>query len=1163
MKTRFSYAVSALLSFLLCAAMLCGTVLPAMAEETELPSLDYYNPNIENTASLSGYDLYTALLDSTPTAGETLYWQQSDLSLKYTDFIPDSCIDTLYDGDRGVLDITIFPYTYHAANGADVTWTPTKLFLEGQAYDLVCNDGVYTAHVENCFYSGDFDMNVDYIWQVEIPQEIVYALRHEAYQKGYDALSLMVDYRKELAYYEALVKLQNDWDNYEKQKEAYANYLVEKALYDELKKEYDAYMVEYNAYKAVLDVYNEWQKYFKDYEEFPAKQQAYADYMNYYKVYKAALDKLAMFESIFQRESRGWSMYADIMGNAVTEVLSKQDLLVTSGCNPNDIYLAGSATENLRVLLKGYADLRDAQWKSNHQKYEALYNYYTRNYDALRQNFCDLYRTLKGLYENTVVSNFIGLKGKTEHYRQLVGHLFVISTSLDQSSERNDAVWRIDGMPLRDVIEDVHYFEDGDWDPKHTPYPTVEIPYAESPAIPQEPTVDCPPEPTAPPEVKNPGDPPAVVEVPISPEEAPKPIGEKPQRPVFDEAVELLWQEVENGQLKKYTSYVYPEILTVTNTIKRSISIKNFKTVTLYHPDGSVYQKIPVDYGQTITPDPYPFEDSPAYFYEWIIWGQLMPNGDVLYAKDFLITENTSLYPRYNAIAKVYYITWVVDGESYTEPYYYGVTPDPKPFIGKYPYEEQYYRYEFSGWDSEIGPVTGNKTYTGHGKAIPKEFKVTWVIKNGAERIPDLWEYDSLPVFSGDITYTDEYYVYSLDGWDKPVSRVTRAAIYTAHYKKEPLAAGGLNVAMQVIQGENDVTVLATKSSIKPNLAAAMAYEAGKTLTIFWEGKLTISFSGQELKNYIDCGCPTLNLYSEQTASSYVYRFEFSNISGNASVLPQMNIQFEYSKENDRETVFDVQTENGWERLADATYATNGAFVVRSKYAYSIVPTVNKFCNVSQMDKKAVPGDWVSLDLNCVYGYKIVGATVTDADGNVIALEGLSFQMPSSAVNVVLEVERIVYRVTFMVDGEVWHSAEYFAGDEIVLPEAPPKRIEGEHAYTFIGWGNVPAIATGEEEELVFEASFTQSTIVDDYDTGNNNDVVFTIVLPIVGAVLVLLIAFLILRRIVRKKGGWKLFGVKIRLGLKRFCFKITSVTKRLFLKIKMLKTGSSHKNQK
>ena len=267
--------------------------------------------------------------------------------------------------------------------------------------------------------------------------------------------------------------------------------------------------------------------------------------------------------------------------------------------------------------------------------------------------------------------------------------------------------------------------------------------------------------------------------------------------------------------------------------------------------------------------------------------------------------------------------------------------------------------------------------------------------------------------------------------------------------------------------------------------------------------------------------------------------------------MPQVTVQFAYSKEDGRETVFEVQIGNDWLRLNDATYVADGAFVARCQYAYNILPEPNKICNVTQLNEKAVPGEWISLKLNCVYGYKVVGAKVTDADGNEIKLEGLSFQMPASVVNVVLEVERIVYRVTFMVNGEVWHYAEYFAGDELLLPEEPPKRIEGEYAYTFIGWGNVPDIVMGEEEELVFEASFAESKIVDDYDTGNNNDVLVTVVLPIVGAVLALVIVFFILRLIIRKNGGWRVVKAKIGGKLRKWFGIIKKAVQNLLKKIK------------
>ena len=277
--------------------------------------------------------------------------------------------------------------------------------------------------------------------------------------------------------------------------------------------------------------------------------------------------------------------------------------------------------------------------------------------------------------------------------------------------------------------------------------------------------------------------------------------------------------------------------------------------------------------------------------------------------------------------------------------------------------------------------------------------------------------------------------------------------------------------------------------------------------------------------DYIQKNCPTLMLSTREEGSALIYQLEYLN-AGNVNI--QANIQFAHSKENGRETVFEKQAGNTWERLEGDEMTANGNFTARRVYAYSVVPNANENCNVAQIIEQATAGEWVSLNLDCAYGYKVVGATIVTAEGETVTVTGLSFQMPASPITVSLHVEEIIYRVVFKVDGKVWHTAEYRAGEEIVLPEDPTKAPNGDCVYTFIGWGNVPAIAMGEDEELVFEASFMESKTVSDYDTGNNNNVMITIVLPCALAAIILLVAFLIANRIVRKRGGWKKFFNKI-----------------------------------
>ena len=110
---------------------------------------------------------------------------------------------------------------------------------------------------------------------------------------------------------------------------------------------------------------------------------------------------------------------------------------------------------------------------------------------------------------------------------------------------------------------------------------------------------------------------------------------------------------------------------------------------------------------------------------------------------------------------------------------------------------------------------------------------------------------------------------------------------------------------------------------------------------------------------------------------------------------------------------------------------------------------------------------------------------------------------------------------------------------------------ENGSVYTFIGWGDVPAIAMGDVENLVFEASFTQSQTVNDYKTGNNNNVLFAIVLPCVAAAGVLVVGFFVLRRIVRRRGGWRVATAKFVARIRGWFAKVTDAFNNLFKKKK------------
>ncbi len=1160
MKTKFSYIASSLLSLLLCAVMLCGAILPASADGTELPSLDYSNPNMGEKETLSAQDLYTILLNRTPTEGETMYWKAQELSLSYTDFIPKSCIDTYYDKEVGRLTVTVSPYSYTAANGALVTWIPESFDLEGKQYALQEQNGVYVAQVDNCFYSGNFDMQVEYGCEIEVPQSVIQALMSEAYEMGTSAIAEMNEYNKKLEEYKELVEEHEAYNAYVEWEERYQNYLAEKAVYEKLVAAYEAYQAELIVYQTTLDAYNQWQNYFDQQKAYNNYLTDKANYEKFKVVYDAAVNKLAMFEGVFKRDSNGWCMYSDIMGKSVTQVLSMQETLIGKSGEEEGVNSAGDATENLRVLLKGYNDLRTKKWPSDYAKYQALYQYYTDNYDALKKNFCDLYYHLYDMYMNSagdVVYLAVGTLGKTAHYQQLVGHLYVISTSFDQNTHRNESTWIIgknkNKKTLRQVVEDVHYFPDGDWDPRNTAYPAVEVPPVKPVEPPVRPTV---PQQTAKPklpaEVKHPGNAPAVVENPANTPRPPKPekeVGEVPARPEFEEIEGVLYQEVLDGKLKAPTQDASAKKIPLTSVLEHTASIENLKTITFYDVDGKPIEEYPVHYGTEVNVDEVkaPRESTPEYTYEFLGWSYA--DGSPVTTTFVSVTENTSLYPRYLATKRMYTVTWILDGTSYSQTLYYGVTPSPELIVDTSSRETPYYIYQFSGWDPVVTPVTGDVTYEGKMERIPKKFNVTWVIKNGTESITQEWEYNQKPVFEGELSFYSPTHIYEFLTWDKTVSPVSRDVTYTAIYRATPLATGGLNTTMDIVHSDTEITVLATKSSISARQAALLAAAEGKTLTILWEGALSVSLSGDELQTYIDCGTPKIILQQTEVGSAMNYEFKYSGASANASALPSATVVFDYSNADGRETVFDLQTAEGWKRIDAAVDGVQitavGDFTARRLYSYSIIPEANEYCNVTQIITQATEGEWVTIALDCENGYKVTGATLVTTEGETITVSGESFQMPAASFTISLKVEKIVYTVIFMVDGEIWNTANYYTGDKIVLPENPTKAEENGYAYTFIGWGEVPAIAMGEDEELVFEASFHKSEIVINDNTNDGNGLIVIIVVCV--AVVVLLVVFLIARRIIRRRGGWRVVSTKIGAACKRFFSKLKKSIQALF----------------
>ncbi len=1122
MKRKFTYFGVALAVLLLLSCTL--TALFPVAAGEPLPSLLYGVPGREDNVTYSTVELYERLFGVSPTEAEAKYLGTTGITFSYNSTVPNNLLSTEYHAEEGRLSVTIRPYTYVAANGQTVTWLPVRATIDGEPMDLTECDGVYRCDLENLFYTEDFDMQVEYAWSVTVPREVLSALRTSAYSVGSDALARLSEHEKAMASYNAAMERYEAWQAYLAWQKVYDDYLLAAEAHRVAKEAYDDYCAEYDIYEDELANYNAWQDYF-DYSESTADQiAAYNKYMAYLKQIKPVEEKLALMESLFVTDSNNWQMYGSIMGGSVTKVLEDEDLLVNKlGYGEAFIRLAGDATEVLRKLLPEYARLRNEKYATEHDRIEALYGYYTKNYAELGKQFKNLYTVLKSLYEDYTVFLAIQSLGKLDHYVQFVGQLYVISTCLDESGYR-DPKWTIyDGnkaVSLSAVVESVHLLKDGVWDPAKSPMPA----YAE-PAeyiAPMDPPAGNPPskKPTPPTEVKNPGDAPTKPDNPYQngiPDEATHP-GDAPAAPVFDSVTKALMEEIQKGILTQYQGAFEPITLSYTATVDKKVSIQNLKTVSFYDAHGVLLDSFQLNYGESVS-YPLPELESTAQ-YHYTPRGWISIDGS---AVDLVtVKSDLALMPAYSKTLRSYQITWILDGEAITKTEYYNDQKPPVP-PAKWSLEDQtagHYHYTFSGWDSEPRPVTGDAVYRGEMLGSLRNYTVTWVLY-GDRTVTEEWQALSTPTFTGDTARPADSRVYRFVGWRGPTGALQGDTVYTAQYESVKLAVGGSGAAMDVEHTDSELRVHATASSLDISAAVDYAIEKNKRLVVSWENGFALSFGAEELNTFDASGCRHIVLQSQTEGDTTVFELDFYNSAWKKleTLGEGMRVTLPQERFENCETVFFAYDKEGWKRLEDGVLHVTGSVKLRRALAYDLSIAPHQQCNTVSMQPNAVAGDRVSLKLKCVFGYEVSGATVLDADGNAIPVDkDMTFIMPKSPVSITLNVTAIQYTVTFVVDGKVVSRAEYALNEAIKLPDDPTLTKNDGYVYSFVSWGDVPAVAAGEVRDMVFEAQFSRAQENVDYDTELGGSMLFDVYLPLAGVLILLLVAGFITWRVLKKR---------------------------------------------
>ncbi len=146
------------------------------------------------------------------------------------------------------------------------------------------------------------------------------------------------------------------------------------------------------------------------------------------------------------------------------------------------------------------------------------------------------------------------------------------------------------------------------------------------------------------------------------------------------------------------------------------------------------------------------------YSYTFGGWA-LSEGGEAVDLSTISITENKTFYAVFVETVREYSVTWNVDGETTSETFAYGATPEykgttpTKPTVGNT-------SYTFIGWAASISgekldtlpTVTGDATYYAVFDEVTAQTKFTVTWKNGEETLDtdvDV-EFDTAPVYTGD-----------------------------------------------------------------------------------------------------------------------------------------------------------------------------------------------------------------------------------------------------------------------------------------------------------------------------------------------------------------------------------------------------------------------------
>ena len=502
-------------------------------------------------------------------------------------------------------------------------------------------------------------------------------------------------------------------------------------------------------------------------------------------------------------------------------------------------------------------------------------------------------------------------------------------------------------------------------------------------------------------------------------------------------------------------------VVTKESGTSATVKVTNYFNL-VYMVDGSEYKSYQIEYGVTITSEAAPTKEGYT-FSGWSNIPATMPANDVTVTGTFAINK--------------YKLIYKVDGEvykSYEIEYGKAITPEAAPTKEG---------YTFSGWSS-IPETMPAKDVVVTGSFTKVAYKLTYMVDGvvyktvsydfGAKITPEAAPTKEGYTFSGwsnipatmpayDVTVTGTFtinrykLVYKVDGEVYKTYEIEYGKAITpeAAPTKEGYTFSGWSEILETMPA-NDVTVTGTFTINKYKLTYMVDGEEYKSYEIEYGAKITpeaeptkegYSFSGW---SSIPETMPAKDVVVSGTFTKGAYKLMYM-VDG--EIYKTVSYDYGATITPEAAPTKEGYTFSGWSEIPQTMPAKD--VTVTGTF------TINKYKLTYMVDG----AEYKSYQIE--YGAKITPEAEPTKEGySFSGWSSIPETMPAKDVVVTGTFTKGAYKLTYMVDGEVYKTISYDFGSTIT-PEAEPVK-EG---YTFSGWSEIPQ--TMPAKDITVTGTFT------------------------------------------------------------------------------------------